>query len=545
MSVTEHGEAQSLSIPEVCATDASARSESSSLGHSSLLSYAPALIVLAIVIADCGRFADTDLWGHIYFGNAMLRSGHLIAHDPYSYSAAGRTWLHHEWLSETALAAAYDAFGAIGLKPLKFGCTAATMFFIAAAIGETGAPVMIQFAVLMADAIAMIPQMQFRPQLFTFALMAALMAGLTRDNYGRRVPLWLAVPGLALWANLHGGFIIGLVSLALYTGVCGLLDVMAGRGMKRAVELGAITAAGALATFATPAPIGTWDTVLHSLNNPMTRQVMADWRPLMTVVAGLIHEAHSGLIFVGIVLTIFACFVISIAIAPRGGDLALAAIAMLMMVAAFMSIRNMALGVIAVSAPLARHAGLALRGAARSGEGRASGSNGALQLSPLSQGVIGILALTFAIESGLFSRRIATAAPYPSGAVAFMQAHSLRGNILNNFAWGQYLIWHAAPESRVFIDGRFDLVYPPEVITGYLDFFQARANGGRLLDSYQHDFVLIPPTAPAFPLIMKRTDWKLLYRDSNAALFARESSAAARIPGVPVRGEAARRSYFP
>jgi hypothetical protein len=543
--MTEQGEAQSPSPLEVCAADVSAGSEPAPLGGDSLLSYAPALVVLAIVIADCGRFADTDLWGHIYFGNAMLRSGHLIAHDPYSYSAAGRTWLHHEWLSEAALAGGYDAFGAIGLKLLKLACTAATMFFVAAAIGETGAPVMIQFAVLMADALALIAQMQFRPQLFTFALMAALMAGLTRDNYGRRGLLWLAVPGLALWANLHGGFFIGLVSLAVYTGMRGLIDLMAGRGMKRARELATITAAGALATFATPTPIGTWDTVLHSLNNPMTRQVMADWRPLMTVVAGQMHEAHSGLVFVGIVLTLFGCFVVSFGRAPRGGDLPLAAIAMLMIAAAFLSVRNMALGVIAVSAPLARHAALALGSAARSDEARAPGTNPASRLSPLSQGVIAILALTFAIESGLFSRRIPAAAHYPSGAVAFMRAHSLHGNILNNFAWGQYLIWHTEPESRVFIDGRFDLVYPPEVITGYLDFFEARADGGRLLDRYQHDFVLIPPTAPAFLLVARRTDWKLLYRDRDAALFARAASSAARVPTEMVRGEAERRSYFP
>jgi hypothetical protein len=353
------------------------------------------------------------------------------------------------------------------------------------------------------------------------------------------------MPGLALWANLHGGFFIGLVSLAVYTGVRGSLDLLAGRGLKRALELATLTAAGALATFATPAPIGTWQTVVHSLNNPMTRQVMADWRPLMTVVAGQMHEAHSGLIFVGVVLTLFACFALSFGRAPRGGDLALAAVALLMMVAAFTSIRNMALGVIAVSAPLARHAALALGGASRSDEARAPASNAPSRLSPMSQGVIGLLALILAIESGLFSRRIPAATSYPSGAVAFMQAHSLGGNILNNFAWGQYLIWHTAPESRVFIDGRFDLVYPPEVITGYLDFFEARTGGGRLLDRYQHDFVLIPPTAPAFALIMKRTDWKLLYRDRDAALFGRASSSASLIPGVPVSSDDAARSYFP
>ena len=71
---------------------------------------------------------------------------------------------------------------------------------------------------LVATAVALMPLMQFRPQLYTYILLAALMALLTRDNYRRSAPLWLAVPMFALWANLHGGFVIGVGSLALYRG---------------------------------------------------------------------------------------------------------------------------------------------------------------------------------------------------------------------------------------------------------------------------------------------------------------------------------------
>ena len=55
--------------------------------------------------------------------------------------------------------------------------------------------------------------MQFRPQLFDYVFFAALIAMLARESHGRRAPLWLAVPMLALWANLHGGFFIGLAAL--------------------------------------------------------------------------------------------------------------------------------------------------------------------------------------------------------------------------------------------------------------------------------------------------------------------------------------------
>lgn len=32
------------------------------------------------------------------------------------------------------------------------------------------------------------------------------------------------------------------------------------------------------------------------------------------------------------------------------------------------------------------------------------------------------------------------------------------------FGWGEYVIWHLAPGSHAFIDGRYDTVYPRELI---------------------------------------------------------------------------------
>jgi hypothetical protein len=50
-------------------------------GARSLLSYAPALILFLAVVADAMQFADADLWGHIHYGQIMLRTGHLIRAD--------------------------------------------------------------------------------------------------------------------------------------------------------------------------------------------------------------------------------------------------------------------------------------------------------------------------------------------------------------------------------------------------------------------------------------------------------------------------------
>ena len=118
-----------------------------------LLRYAPSLVLLAIVIADSGRYADTDLWGHLRFGQLLLRQGPHPGPDPYSYAPHLPQWLHHEWLSEMLMAWIYTGAGVIGLKLWKLFCTAATILLIAAAEAETGASVAIQLIVLLTVAL--------------------------------------------------------------------------------------------------------------------------------------------------------------------------------------------------------------------------------------------------------------------------------------------------------------------------------------------------------------------------------------------------------
>src|SRR5271163_622399 len=182
----------------------------------SLFSHAPGLLLALAVVADLGQFADPDLWGHIRFGQVMLARHHIVLRDPYSYSAFGQPWHDHEWLTEVLLALLYNRLGVVGLKLWKAFCSAATILFVAAGLAESGAPVMVQLVTLAIAAPALMPQLQFRPQSFTFMIFAAEIAMLARDNYRRPARLWLIVPMMALWGNLHGGFIIGIATVGGY-----------------------------------------------------------------------------------------------------------------------------------------------------------------------------------------------------------------------------------------------------------------------------------------------------------------------------------------
>jgi hypothetical protein len=236
-----------------------------------ILRYSPALFLFIVVVADAGRWADPDLWGHVYFGRHILALHHLPRHDIFSYSNYDHPWFDHEWLSEVVLASAYCLFGIVGLKLLKFFCTAVIVTLLTLGTAETGASIRLQLAVLVTTAVAIGPMVQFRPQLFDFIGLSALLLLLARDSYRNAGPSWFAIPLLALWANFHGGFFVGIVVLSVYTAVSAAENALTGMRKQRTLRMSGITLAAALATLVNPYGIRDWLTVIHTLQNPMTR----------------------------------------------------------------------------------------------------------------------------------------------------------------------------------------------------------------------------------------------------------------------------------
>ena len=386
------------------------------------------------------------------------------------------------------------------------------------------------------------PYVQFRPQVFSFALLSALIYMLTREVYRRRAsPLWLAVPMLAVWANLHGGFILGIATLAIYSAVSGVQDVVNHRGIARALRLGAITALSTLATLANPYGLGAWRAVLHALFNPYTRIVMVDWQPLLNAIALSWHSQAVGPIYLLLGIVPMAALALSFILSPSKDDLPLIAIAAVMSAAAFISVRNLPVALIAIAAPLARHLPRSLerRWPAIRDDPRAS-----RPASRLNQAILAMLALAIFSFTDLFSNRLTSVNPYPVSACAFMKDHDLKGNVLGLFGWGEYLIWHLPPDSKVFIDGRYDTVYPQAVLEKLFAFTYNQAGADAALTQYPTDYVLIEPDSGARKLMDSRRDWRLIYGDDTARLYARANSAAARLDGVPFAGTS-RPAMFP
>jgi hypothetical protein len=104
----------------------------------------------------------------------------------------------------------------------------------------------------------------------------------------------------------------------------------------------------------------------------------------------------------------------------------------------------------------------------------------------------------------------------PVAAVEWMHANNVTGNLLNEYAWGGYLDW-AAPESRVFVDGRTDL-FGDRVIQGWITLVKAGSGWESVLQKYPVDLALLEPGRPVVTLL-KAAGWREVYSDPVSILL--------------------------
>jgi hypothetical protein len=505
----------------------------------SLWRYSPAIILFAIAVADVRQLSDADLWVHILSGRELLAHGSLPPTNIYSYSAPTFRWLHHEWLSEVILSSLFDKFGPFGLKLLKFICTAGTISFIVLAESETGASAGVQAMILIVAAVILVPSMQFRPQIFDFLALSAIVATLCRHNRRGTAPLWIAIPIVAIWSNLHGGFFIGLTAMGVYGASTLLQDIYMGRGMRRGLVILAITAAAAastLCTFFIPPARETWYTLIYSIRNPTTAGTITDWKPLIASMTTAPRGSLEKKYFV-LVLSFFGAAVASVILKPKGKDAPLIAVAAVLLATAFAAQRNIAIATIAIVPVFANQLGLLLP--------RHETSTSATPRAGrfVMEALIAIFAIAIALSGGILKPGI-PAPGYPADAVNFMNSRALAGNVLADYAWGGFVIWHGGPGTKVFIDSRYDLGYPPAVIADFLALDRGEAGAAHTLDAYPTDFVLTNPRGREATVMDSQGGWRLIYRDDDASLYARANSPAARLDGIPFKNTA-KLAFFP
>jgi hypothetical protein len=180
------------------------------------------LSVLLLLCWLSRETGDSDTWWHLKTGQFILDQHRLPVPDPFAWTTyLGNPMypgeeitryfnLTHEWLAQVALYAAYVAGGFTGLTLMR-------AFFLSLFCALSGwmayrrtSSFYRALGAAFAVAIVMHSFPEDRPQYFTYVFL-----GLTINLLDSRRYFWLP-PLFLVWANSHGGFILGWVAVGIY-----------------------------------------------------------------------------------------------------------------------------------------------------------------------------------------------------------------------------------------------------------------------------------------------------------------------------------------
>lgn len=113
---------------------------------------------------------------------------------------------------------------------------------------------------------------------------------------------------------------------------------------------------------------------------------------------------------------------------------------------------------------------------------------------------------------------------YPFSMVMYMKDQGMKGHIFNEYGVGGYLIYHLSPDSKVYIDGRTDILYQPEHFARFLKVRNSPSEFALEMEQYGFDYVVLETDPLAFSAMHNTGIFTLDFADARHALFVRENA---------------------
>lgn len=473
-----------------------------------------ALFALALIAMPVRETLDPDMWWHLRTGEYIWQRG-IPRHDIFSFTVPHHEWVTHEWLSQLFMWLVYLVGSWPGLIITFALLTAAAFWLVYQSCA--GRPYLAAFVVLLA-AIASAIVWGVRPQIFNLLLAAFFVFVVERVKDDQLSPRWLwSLPLVTLlWANLHSGYLLGVVLLATYTVGGGLeqyLGLADGRTFSpvRLRQMAFVTGASFLLAAVNPSGPGLWLYPFETLGSPAMQAYIQEW-----------HSPNFHLVYFWPFAALVGVGVLSWTFSPQRptwSDLLLFAGTA---AAGLVSARHIPLFAIVATPIICRHLNNVL---GTMTDGRWLADEAPVRPVPpllvglnwllLGVALLGVVAWT---ANTILENETAVAERYPVAAVDFLEAEGLADAAgYNSYNWGGYLIWRGLP---VFADGRAD-VYGDDFLFYYLQTFEVRADWRQPLDEFDVVYVIIESNSPLTAVLSLDEQWYSVYQDELAQIFIR------------------------
>ena len=460
---------------------------------------------------------DPDFWWHLKSGETMVRNGGLLQFDPFTFTGDGvvsareALILKGYWLWQITAYGLYTLLGFNGIFLLNFFTVAmmAGVVIVQMRRQRLNHAVMVLLLTLGFYLLSAVYALE-RPQVVSFLMAAILLLLLDRLRDGGQLG-WPLPLLMMVWANLHGGFVVGDLILLCFA-VGAVLEYR--HDFQRLRHILFWIALALIASLVNP----NGALVFGELFNFHNSELMA----------GVTEYQSTWVRFQGGSRAMMVLWLL-IFLYAVGGGISRRLYWPELIVALFLAFFSM---------KYARNIGFfavamlpAIGFSWQQGLSRWQGKFLPLLSLMVSAGCL-VFLLGFPYSS--WQERQSSGpvkAIYPENAIDFLHKSGLQGKMFNSYEYGGYLLWRLAPKIKVFIDGR-------GMETRVFDDWEkisaasaVRVDGRReyegLLDYYAIDYIIQPiydnsgRVQPLMKEILNKPEWSPIYLDTYVYIFAR------------------------
>jgi hypothetical protein len=445
-----------------------------------------------------GVFDDT-FW-HRAAGVWMLDHHRVMSTDVFSYTVFGDKWITPEWGYDVVLAQAVRSIGPVAFWLLSAGLAVLTVLALAVRSRVVGAGWTWTGLLCVEAGAAITLFLDDRPQMFSYFFLALLLLLLTLARRRSGWLLWPVPVLFALWANLHGSFLLGLAILLLE-----VVAAMTRRGWGRLTvpdplpraPIVATFVASALATLINPFGPGVYRSAFGITFNQDVRRLIAEWQ------SPDFHDV-STLAVIVLPMAVTAAF---LAFSKRDLPAIETVLAAFLLISSLDAVRFIPYFAIAWCALAASCPPI---------------EEERLRPSLIVWPLVAVLGLSFL--HGPYYPAAKPATSVPVRAVAYLEHH--RGRIFSTYLWNDYLDWVGRP---VFVDGRTELYTDNGILSQYLEVADLTTDPDPVLRAHGVEYVLWQPGTPLALFMQHDTHWRQVWHSRQAVVFRAVSAQTAQL----------------
>ena len=458
--------------------------------------------------------SDPDYWFYLKTGEYILQTGAIPTTELWSFTFPGNPYIAHGWFSGVLF---YVLFQWVGLKfqIFLFALLTAIAFWIA--FKRANAHPFVAGTAMLVAVWAAIPNLGVRPRVFTILLTSIFLAVLGRLARGVTDRwIWVLIPLMTFWVNIHGGFFIGLMLIGL-TAVGLVIDYWTGvvdepETLRSRLRLLAIVFVGCvLAGLLNPYGIKPYTAPITLMRSSIWQDLIVDW---------MSPDFHRGSTRPLLILILGTVGVLALSPKrPKPSEVLL----FLTTLYSTLKIQRNAVVLLLVSAPLFSNYFQIWLDSTRFGKplalGREGESDRRLALLLTIALVAPLFAFAYKVKVTVYSTPTQKSLGVPVKAVEYLNQNGIGGNTFTQpNVWGGYLIW-AAPNNRVYIDGRD--AYPDTFVKNFVDIIAGRVDWRGPFKERGVQLVLIEPKAFLARQLAESSEWEKIYEDEVSLVFKR------------------------